>query len=364
MLVNGSFEDPIVTEGTWGLFAVMTGWLSSSVDGFEIWKGLFGPASAGLQNVELDINTPTAISQKIATVVGNVYKVSFDFAARPERNGADNQMNVLVDGTILGTVGADGTGDTQKEWVTYSYAFTAASTSTEVKFSDVGTSNGHGTLLDNTAVCLTNDNVVVTYPVFGYVWNDADQDGLTVPEREVDELSLEGWVVTATDGEQTFSTTTRPNGYYLFNLPEGTWTISDGTPAEWNQTYPINVGNVHVVTVPAVVLTQTDTTNIFAQVLSIIVPTAHAQVFLGYGPFNFGNVFVEGSSSNGNGGSSSGSRRKRTPDAPVPQVLGEATSVMPVGAPNTGAGGASHDATFPSLILALAATRTGLRKAK
>jgi hypothetical protein len=567
LLSNGSFETPTVLahSGEWEIFPSVTGWGISS-DGLELWKGLFGAASNGLQNAELDGNTSTDIDQSVPTVVGNKYKVSFDFAARPNTNTLNNRLEVLADGVSLGTVSLDGTGDTQKDWVTYSYEFTATDGFTNVKFSDVGTDDSYGTLLDNTAVCLTEDNAepvlgsltidkvvagegasteqgftfdtwlegntvisgagtpvifsnlvagqyafseinlpaqwsvesvvctdgegpetdldeilagatvnvsngenvtcVVTnrytprdtggddeniivkkevtensdvtetfafdaswfdeegsadfyltagtefnsgdllagdvysvneliekgsdweqasavctssneeregtispeefvlnnsetitcvftndqerYVLEGYVWEDIDEDGVF----DEGESPLVNWGVNATDGEETKETNSDVNGYYKFNVPAGTWTITEDLQSGWSATHPNPTQ--YVVTVPSVMeFTFIDS------VVNFILPTAHAAVIETIDGLVFGNKQEPS-----RGGSSSGSRRKKTPDAPVPQVLGEATSTMPVGAPNTGAGGSSHDATLPSLVLALTATRTGLRKAK
>jgi hypothetical protein len=56
------------------------------------------------------------------------------------------------------------------------------------------------------------------------------------------------------------------------------------------------------------------------------------------------SVTVEVDEDNGGGGSSSGSKKRKTSTTndPVGEVLGESTSVLPVGAPNTGSGGAAQ----------------------
>ena len=69
------------------------------------------------------------------------------------------------------------------------------------------------------------------------------------------ESGIDGRIVTINNGEEgdgyvEFSTETDESGYYQFFVPAGTWTISDGETEDTTQTYPINEGNVHVVTVP------------------------------------------------------------------------------------------------------------------
>ncbi len=177
-----------------------------------------------------------------------------------------------------------------------------------------------------------------TYRLEGYVWNDANSNDI-IDEGEAD---LSGWTVTATNGSTTV-TTTDAEGHYVFNVPAGTWTITETLQSSWSQTFP-NAGT-HVVTLPEVVSAT---------------------------PFNFGNVFT-GCTTNCGGGSNggghhggSGSKKKKTStsnDTPDGEVLGAATSVMPVGAPDTGAGGTSPIApTLPTLVAILStgsSTRRG-----
>ena len=78
-----------------------------------------------------------------------------------------------------------------------------------------------------------------------------------------------------------------------------------------------------------------------------------------------------GGGGGGGGGSSSGSKKKRTgnvlgtsTDRPQGQVLGVATSTMPVGAPNTGTGGTSPLFVQLPTLLAILSSTTSVRKAK
>lgn len=195
-----------------------------------------------------------------------------------------------------------------------------------------------------------------TYKIFGFVWHDKNENDLWEKEGENTEDDLAGWTVKAVNGEDVRTTTTDENGRYEFNVPAGTWTITEVTQNEWIQTLPNEGG--YVVTVPPVV----EVTLIDA-VRSFILPTAYAATVSEHGPYDFGLVFkgcVTDCGSSSGGGSSSGSRKHGSKsssssvnDDPVPQVLGEATSVLPEGAPNTGFGG-TGDTTPVSLALLLA----------
>jgi len=193
-----------------------------------------------------------------------------------------------------------------------------------------------------------------TYLLEGYVWHDENENDVwegheESQEEATPESSLTGWEVKATNGSVTLITTTDETGYYSFTVIAGTWTITETLMNEWELTFP-NTGS-HVVTVPEVV-TQSGSESIFASLMSRLIPTAHASLIGTYGQFNFGNVF-KGCTSNCGGGGGGGTRislsdsdndndnDSDTEIDPIGEVLGESISVLPIGAPNTGAGGAS-----------------------
>jgi len=153
LLLNGSFEDPVVTAhgGQWELFDVIPGWTSNiSPDGIELQRGLFGGASEGEQHVELDVKESTVLTQTVTTLPGATYELRFDFSAR-DTNAANNSVEAFADATQV-TSASSGNLD----WTTYSGTF-VADASTDISFFDQGTSNGHGTLLDNAVLCLVEE---------------------------------------------------------------------------------------------------------------------------------------------------------------------------------------------------------------
>jgi hypothetical protein len=157
LLLNGSFEEPVADEnsyegGFWEVFGTIPGWaVTNSV---EIWNNMFGGASDGEQNIELDVVGPSKITQTVTTVPGATYELRYDFSARPGTNEADNQLGVLVDGELIETHSADGMAMDQTDWVMFTQEFVATSSEVEIGFEDLGTSNGTGTLLDNAVLCL------------------------------------------------------------------------------------------------------------------------------------------------------------------------------------------------------------------
>ena len=181
------------------------------------------------------------------------------------------------------------------------------------------------------------------YRIYGYSWHDDNQnqnwDGIDDDEEGNEEDDLSGWTISITNGSATFETVTDEEGYYFFDVPAGTWTITEEVEGGWLQT----TQESHEVTVPAVpVVTFLDS------VINFIIPTAYAQIPTPdlYGPYNFGNDRRGGGGGGGGGG---GTRVDRNPDgevlgdsdSPAPLVLGEQTSVVPTGAPDTGRGGSA-----------------------
>jgi Protein of unknown function (DUF642) len=188
-----------------------------------------------------------------------------------------------------------------------------------------------------------------TYRLEGYVWHDDNEnqnwDENFVPEQESFvkiESPLAGWTVNITNGSTTLSTTTDATGYYYFEVPAGTWTITETVQDGWDRT----TQESYVVTVPQV-LSQT----FFESVVSFIIPTAYAAVLATYDGFDFGNNEEPTNNSGGNGGGNGGGGGNRAgtrdgevlgiSDSPEPLVLGEQVSAVPTGAPNTGKGGSA-----------------------
>lgn len=196
-------------------------------------------------------------------------------------------------------------------------------------------------------------NCPALYTIEGYVWHDDNEnevwDGFA--EENPTEDPQADWKVHITNGIDTFSTETDQNGYYYFMVPAGTWTLTEDVQSGWSQIFPNN--GTHVVTVPAV-LASADETTLFAAVMNYIIPTVHAVALEAfkttYGDYNFGNNEVNGptptfTTGGGSGGHRLSSSRNVGDTEPelsgIPSVLGEQVSIVPNGAPDAGAGGAS-----------------------
>lgn len=187
-----------------------------------------------------------------------------------------------------------------------------------------------------------------TYKIAGYLWHDDNGNALwdkndEEAEEIIEELPLSGWTVNITNGTTTMSTTTDEFGYYYFPVPAGIWVITENLKENWKLT----TVESYTVTVPE------EMVEIYSWSLwDYFLPTAYAAIVqTRANDYNFGNdeippvITIPNQSGSGNGSG----RRKLPKDDPIPipisiptpQVLGEQVTIVPIGAPETGAGGAS-----------------------
>jgi len=161
-IVNGSFEEPIVTahSGDWEVFtSPINGWAQDG--GIEIQSSsLFGPAADGNQYAELDVysgGTNPWLVQTFDTIPGQLYTLSFAFS--PRQGVADNILNagvVSYEGgahwLAFNSYSASGSGLTGTDWTYYSIGFVADFTSSTLAFQDAGSDDGVGTFIDDVSV--------------------------------------------------------------------------------------------------------------------------------------------------------------------------------------------------------------------
>jgi len=188
LLQNGGFETPEVTNiKEWDIFPSGTtglGWLVSWFNGYTQHGDPQNPtqrptianlelqagynnwlSSEGDQYAELDTDwdgpdgtlsgepASVAISQEIPTIIGETYKLTFDFSPRPGLGIDENWLKAFVDGTEAFDQTADGfiTGG-QTSWSNNEYSFIAQNNLTTIKFEDGGSANSLGTFLDNVSL--------------------------------------------------------------------------------------------------------------------------------------------------------------------------------------------------------------------
>ena len=162
LVVNGSFEDTTVASGSWGIYSSVNGWnidAGTKGNGLELRHNAVGTAKDGANFAELDANNNMSIWQVLTTVIGQAYKLSFAYSPRPGvSTPADtNNINVWVEGVnpveIPGSpFGGSGAGQSDNNWMIYTYDFVADSASTIIRFAAGGASDSYGGSLDAVSV--------------------------------------------------------------------------------------------------------------------------------------------------------------------------------------------------------------------
>ena len=149
LIVNGGFEDPDVTTGSWEYFnsSDVPGWDGSNI---ELWLDGFNGVDAykGNQFAELNAHPdqvdPFGIYQDITTQAGQWYDVSFAYRARNSTNEvfdltAGNDSWTLDDHTTSG-------------WSLFSGSFMADDSTSTIKFTTVNPDGTVGNFLDDVRV--------------------------------------------------------------------------------------------------------------------------------------------------------------------------------------------------------------------
>lgn len=171
-IVNGGFETG-VSPGNFTTLANgspgINGW---SVGGASIdYIGTYWNAYEGTRSVDLAGSGNGSISQVIATVVNQMYNVSFWVARNPA--GGVTPRNGFVDvggAPTLISFGNNGTTVTNMGWELRNFAFTASSASTTLTFSsDPATSGSNfGMALDNVMIAAVPEPATWLMMLFGF----------------------------------------------------------------------------------------------------------------------------------------------------------------------------------------------------
>lgn len=152
VVVNGSFERPLVPVGTTHPFPAIRGWRLAFGPDIEIQDHLVGDAARGLQYVELDSDASSGIWQKVPTTPGHLYRLQFFFSPRPGTSAAENVLVVHWRRLVLGRISADGRGLATADWRMYAFRVRAIRTSTRIELADGGISDSVGTLVDGVSL--------------------------------------------------------------------------------------------------------------------------------------------------------------------------------------------------------------------
>lgn len=150
LIINGSFEMPDVTRGTFLIFSSgIPGWTTSFGSGIEIQDHRAGSPFAGDQHVELDSSANSGMLQQIPTVGGRTYTLSFAYSPRPGVASDSNIIEVFFDNVLLTTITASGIGLSDTSWSVFTFNVTATGSLSPLEFRAAGVSDGLGGYLDD-----------------------------------------------------------------------------------------------------------------------------------------------------------------------------------------------------------------------
>jgi hypothetical protein len=166
LLMNGSFETPIVSGGGFTNFPVgsgaLTGWTVfgpagqavSIVSGSFSQAGVSFPAQDGAQWVDLtgfNNNSTEGVSQSVATTVGHQYQLSYFIGNTTGGGifGSTSTVDVLLNGAVAFTDTNSTSSPSTQNWEQFSHTFTASGAATIIglRNADPGSDNDNG--LDN-----------------------------------------------------------------------------------------------------------------------------------------------------------------------------------------------------------------------
>lgn len=150
LLINGGFEDPSLSNGTWSIYTTISGWTNTSGAGIEIQNNVAGAPQEGNQHVELDSHNNSAmVSDAFLTDNGAAYLLTFWYSDRPgvaaNSNGISGEVGDALF-SVLGGLGGNGT-----MWTKYEIPFVGTGSDT-IEFSADGVSDSLGGYIDNVSV--------------------------------------------------------------------------------------------------------------------------------------------------------------------------------------------------------------------
>jgi hypothetical protein len=148
LLINGGFESDVLASGTFTTRANLTGW-TGGANGIELRNAVAGTAYQGSNFVELDTNANSSMSQTFSTRIGQLYQLTFAYAARPDNKGAASDGMSWSAGNMSNVAFGQ---DTNTGWTVMDTSFVATGTSTTLTFKAIGISDSFGTSLDSVSV--------------------------------------------------------------------------------------------------------------------------------------------------------------------------------------------------------------------
>lgn len=149
MIVNGSFETPDISTGSWSIFPSIPSWITTFGGGIEIQDHVAASPLDGNQHVELDRWNNSGMSQQITTIGGQSYLLSFAYSPRPGVFISSNGIEVFFNSILLDSISVNGIGLPDTIWAIFNYPVTATSALSLLEFRATGQSDSYGGYIDN-----------------------------------------------------------------------------------------------------------------------------------------------------------------------------------------------------------------------
>ncbi|WP_310598799.1 PEP-CTERM sorting domain-containing protein [Desulfobulbus sp.] len=152
LIVNGSFEENVVSPGSWSVFSSIDGWTATSGPGIEIQNNVAGSPYDGMQFVELDSHGNSAMAQSVSTDSGQLYLLEFAYSPRPGIGSGSNLVDVFWNGiSLTNNVGITANGASDTLWSLMHFQVTGTGADT-LSFAALGTSDSFGGYLDSVSL--------------------------------------------------------------------------------------------------------------------------------------------------------------------------------------------------------------------
>jgi hypothetical protein len=152
LVVNGSFERPVIPSGSTHPFPSIRGWRLAFGPDIEIQNHAAGAPARGQQFVELDSDASSGIWQKVATRPGRLYRLQLYFSPRPGTSAAENVLVVHWRKLVVARISADGRRLRDTDWKMYAFKVRAIHAKTRIELADGGISDSVGTYVDRVTV--------------------------------------------------------------------------------------------------------------------------------------------------------------------------------------------------------------------
>ncbi|MGA2591153.1 MAG: DUF642 domain-containing protein [Bryobacteraceae bacterium] len=214
ILVNGSFESPVVPAGGGQIFSVgsdgITGWTVVGLSGqeVEVFSGTFTlsginfPAEDGNQWLDLTgahSNNLEGVSQTVFTVPGTTYTLTFWVGnVTGPTLGTTSSVGLKINGSPAGNY-TNSTAATTMNWQKFTYAFIATGSTTAIEFDNLDPTTDNSNGLDN--VDLEEGGSAAPVPVNLLVNGDFETPAIaagSVLNVSSGSTDLTGWTVIGT----------------------------------------------------------------------------------------------------------------------------------------------------------------------